>query len=50
MDALASHEALTRAKQEQHASAVRRLDQFASQLCSAVDVDIMPGDKDPVNT
>lgn len=49
-EALASHEAITRAVQEQHAGAVRRLDQFASQLCAAVDVDIMPGDKDPVNT
>lgn len=45
-----SYEAISRATQQQHSGSVRLLDQFATQLCAAVDVDLMPGDKDPVNT
>ncbi len=49
-EAIKSHEAISRAMQEQHTGSVKLLDQFATQLCTAVDVDLMPGDKDPVNT
>jgi DNA polymerase delta subunit 2 len=49
-EALGSHEAASRATQQLHTGSVRLLDQFATQLCAAVDVDLMPGESDPVNT
>lgn len=50
LEAMKSHQALSREMQQQYAGSVRLLDQFATQLCAAVDVDLMPGEKDPVNT